>query len=383
MSILLGSRSIQLNQSASGYVLGPSLLLDNLTHSRSDLSILIATGTNLGHLSASDGSGKICDAGYGPTAGVECDLDLDSCLEYETSSSVNYSLNLSLTFRNVSRIVPVNSPIVLVPPELLSEMETSSGLEPLIVNLSGNATIIYEVNDREFDGLGCNNNLELYSVSVPINSTRNFSVAGRQKLVFLLSPILPEQWYRNNRFDLVVLSQSPLYNIDNYVNGNLSQRRTLRSFDAVSQNQSDAGGPSNLDYQILWSHPTEATGVAEFENLTLPIPLERQNYSYSFIYHVNFSYGGPGYLGPNVLSVNLTDSFADNFSFSRLIYSRMLSYGNNSDDGRSILQKDQYLLRENSIDSYFGNTEFLASSFLYLLPLGFILVVFLLRAIRK
>ncbi len=315
------NQSIPVNSSMD--IAGLSVTVDNSTYPVEGLSLIIARGTHLGHLTSLPGSTPLfsCDRNWFGQMTDEtawrCDFDSDFCAEYENSSAAIYDVNATFTFRNVSENVSMDSNVLQVPDGVLAAMQDSSGGELLSVDLNGTVDFRYVMNNRIFEGgSSCGDNFTNVSASIPVNLSRNFTVWGTKKLFFLRSPALREQWILSNSFDMVVLSQSPLYYAAVGFNGGTAQETWLRNFTVEE-------GPYGL--QLIRSNLTPAGNASEHVNLTRPIPLERDNSSFLYSYELNFSYPGTA-PGVNNLSLSVNDSFLGKANFSDSLSSRYLSY---------------------------------------------------------
>jgi hypothetical protein len=306
--------------SASVQVAGLNLMLDNLTYSHEDLSLILASGEDAGDLISKPSDGYIdfaCDSDWfygGAQYAHRCDFDNDNCAEFVNSSSVSYDTNVTFTFKNSSETVRTSSNMIEVPSEILDEMEYSSGSDHLNVTIVSAALFTYIINDRGFAGMDCTSHYVNVTENVTIHLNASFQVAGMQKLFFLRTPVLNEQWFRNNRFNLIILSQSPLYYAESYLNKNQTANFTLRTFNTTV---------NRFNLTEIVSNATIPKGWSESPSLATPTPLEQENNSFSFIYEFNSTYAG---LGENALALEVTDAFMGNGSYETVILSRMLSY---------------------------------------------------------
>jgi hypothetical protein len=312
-------------------VAGLTLLIDNTTSPVDDLSLLIARGYSMGHLTSLPSEGYpqfTCDEAWynsNPQYLWRCDFDQDGCAEFEMATNATYDLNATFTFRGVNSTVLANGTLVPLPQNVLDEMKTSSGAENLTINITGNVTFFYQLNNRTtvFD---CADNITTINASVPISINRSYNVAGENKLFFLRSPVLREQWFMNNDFNIVVLSQSPLYYVELDMNGNRMRNLTTRNF-SITQN--------SYGVREINSSLTNETNYAEFDsNVTNPVPLEQANNSFLYVYEFNYSYSG---IGQNNFSLRVRDNFLNESEFNDSITSRMLSYdGKFLEDGSPV-----------------------------------------------
>ncbi len=321
VQITFGDYSTDVPVSASLEIAGLSILVDNMTYPMEGLSLIVAWGYRQGHIVSLPVEGSeafFCDYDWfqgGMQYAWMCDFDGDSCAEFENRTFVVYDVDATFTFRNVSESVPIDSTLVPLPSSVLEAMEDSSGSEMLNVSLEGEVIFIYEINDRGFGFGDCSSNYSNVSGSIPFSVNRSFVVGGVHKLFFLRSPVLREQWFRNNHFNVVVLSQAPLYRADIFLNGNLSRNFTIREFNITSN-------PYGL--QEIVSNKTNESGHLEGKtNGTTPVQLQHENHSFSYTYEFNHSYIG---LGMNNLSLAVEDNFLGPGRYDERLLSRMLSY---------------------------------------------------------
>ncbi|HSB47828.1 MAG TPA: hypothetical protein VLD37_07490 [Candidatus Bilamarchaeum sp.] len=314
---------------ASLDIAGMTLLIDNVTAPVEGLALLIARGYSMGHLTSKPAQGYpnfVCDDAWHQHISDEtawrCDFDGDFCSEYENSTYVVYDLNATFTFRGLNSTARANATLVPVPEEILQEMKSSSGLENLTINLTGNVTFMYAINNQTGEST-CPDNVTTVNASIPVSINRSYRVAGEGKLFFLLSPALREQWFRNNDFNMLVLSQAPLYRAELDMNGKRALNITLRNFSVVQ---------NAFGVQEIRSNLTNETGYSESDsNVTTPIPLEHGNDSFLYAYGINYSYSG---LGLNNFSLRVTDSFMNESGFNESVTSRALSHdGQFTEDG--------------------------------------------------
>jgi hypothetical protein len=256
-------------------IAGMSLMLDNATYPADGLAVLLQEQAP---------GDSVCDYAYPGTM---------------TFYFRNLSYNESLA--SIPTIVPL-------PQVILAAMKDSSGADQLEVDVNSTLTGSYA------NGSSCINPLVSALRNLSFHTERNFTVFGTNQLYFLRAPLLREQWFEDNQFDTVILSQDPLSNAEIYLNGNLADNLTLRTFEVVTDSYGLQEILSNLSVPAGWS---------ESVNLTAPALLETQPHSYAYIYEFNYSYEG---LGQNNLSLVVTDSFLNSRQYDEQLLSRMLSY---------------------------------------------------------
>jgi hypothetical protein len=267
----------------------------------------------------------VCDLDWfigGGQYAWRCDFDNDYCAEYENNTYMDYNASVNFTFRNASESVDFDSNVVEVPEAVLDVMRDSSGAENLSITIEGNATFTYVINNRSYDGLDCFNVFFTKAVQVPFSVNASFPVGGERKLFFLRAPILREQWFRNNHFDTVVLSQSPLHHAEISLDGNTSRDITLREF----HNETDDYGLMRI-YSNLTDGP-----FGEYRNLTRPTALQQDDHSFAFIYEFNHSYDG---IGRHRLSLDVEDNFLGRGNYFDVLTSRALTHsGTTTEEGK-------------------------------------------------
>jgi len=300
-NLSIGNFSRLVNLSASVVIVGLSPNIGNISCVSEDIAVVIARGYYESHLLDPYGE----------------DFDHDQCTEIEGQTIARYNnLNITFSFRNTSETVPFDSTFLSLPPSILDALESSSGTENLTINVTGIITFIFQI-DNPPQGDCDEHNYTNISGILPISVNQTFLVGGNQKLVFLVRPILREQWFRDNRFDTIVLSQCPLYRAEIRMNGASMKNISIRTFNLttdefgfmrMTSNLSDAGGNG-------WMEDPSAVAT--------PTPLEMENNSFAYAYMFNFSYQG---LGDNNLSIAATDSVLDSEEYNDTLRSRMLSY---------------------------------------------------------
>ena len=329
LDLIFGEYSQTQYLNASLDIAGLNLLVDNSTFPAEGLSVLVARGYQMSHLSSMREEGYpqfACSQSWfdqGAQYAYRCDFDDDTCVEYEAGSGALYDLDAIFSFRGLNETVIANSTLIEVPGSIMEAMRDSSGADDLTIRLEGNVTFFYEINNRSA-GFDCGDNVSFVNESLPISANRSFRVSGENKLFFLRSPVLREQWARNSDFNLIVLSQSPLYRAELYRDGTLARNLTLRSFYVA---------PAAYGVLEIWSNLSGAEGFSESgSSISTPIPLERENHSFLYAYELNSSF--PPEKGVSGFTMLLTDSFGNNASYSENVTDRMLSYGGAySEDG--------------------------------------------------
>jgi hypothetical protein len=309
--------------SASAFPVALTPAIDNVSCVTDNLSLIYARGYEAGPL-VSKSSVFSCDLawhgpGPPPSSWQECDFDGDDCSEFVNRTLVSYDLNATFLYKDSETSVPLGSTMLTLPPQVIAQIENASGADNLTVVISGTVTFTYEVNDQYIDGPDCYSNFTNFSAVVPVAANSTFIVGGRRKLFFLAAPVLREQWFRNNRFDVVVLSQCPLHSAEVLLNNASARNATLRSY-GLSQ-----GG---MYVMSITTNATSPEALTERTNRTAnPLPLESANNSFAYAYRFNFSYAG---LGENNLSLVVRDAMLAEEQYNETLLSRMVSFGGNT-----------------------------------------------------
>jgi hypothetical protein len=263
-----------------------------------------------------------------------CDHDGDSCGEATYEKGMDYNLQLTMEFRDRSVTVPVNDKnVIRVPGWFEDIMENSSGLENLTLRLGGNASFWYVFNDMEpYEfGAGCDrdNYVNSSRLTFHINDEKSYRVEGKQKIFFLEAPVLREQWFRSNRFNVGVFSQSQVHKSASFLNNNLSCTFDTADFEVAT-------GDGELEQITSVRSATNATCLQANYTAT---PLSEDNSTFGYYCLFPCSYEG---IGRNNLSIEVSDYWKNNESYDEVILSRSLSYSNKSNElGNSISANDR------------------------------------------
>lgn len=327
-------RSLGFNSSMR--IAGLTLLIDNSTIAGENVRVVIEKGGVMSHILKKYSSG-ICDKAYFDSHGDDsnCDFDGDGCAEYEYSSDIFYTIEITFVFRGVNETVRIPEEsigvfgktfdnaltnTVSIPDSIEELMANSSGGENLTIFLNGTATAVYGMDNRTSAG-GCISRFGTLSETLYFEGNATYPVDGRHKLIFTVAPVMNEQWYKNNKFDNIVLSQSRIYKASVLMNGELEEEFTLYGFN-ITEN------PSGL--QEIISIENESSAFMGMFDVN-PNVLDEGNQSYAYVYQFNYSYEG---LGENELRLNIKDIYGNELNKTEVILSRQISYsGNKTETG--------------------------------------------------
>lgn len=324
----------KLDINASMGIAGLSLLIDNSTAAGKDVRVIVEEGGMMEHLLRKGSMSLRCDdefyRNYGDS-NDECDFDGDGCTEYEESTDIFYTIEINFTFRNVSEIAradETNENIlgvlfksaltnkVSIPENIEKAMANSSGNENLTVIFNGTATFVYAIDNRSSGGTHCISNKGVVYKTLYFSDNKTYPVQGRSILLFTVAPVLNEQWFRNNHFDNIVLSQNRIYKAGIYRNGGKQINFTLYEFNITED---------SFGLQRIESIPVDDSEYVGEINAT-PVYLDNETHTYGFLYQFNYSYDG---MGENELELVVNDFFGGNKSIKQKIISKQLSYGGN------------------------------------------------------
>lgn len=320
-----------LDVNASIELVGFPLMVDGSALGGENLSLLVAMGHRMEKLMCLKDLGEdyppyACDAEYRDAVysaikpGWRCDLDHDNCIEYTNRELAEYGGEVTFIFRNVSDSVPFGSSTVPLPPLIVSEISDASGIDNLTVIVNATVTFIYEIDDRSSELGDCHSSLYNVSKTLYINEQRNFTIEGANQLFFLRRPVLREQWYRNNHFDMLVLSQSRIYLANVSLNGNASCGFRTHEFDVADMQHG---------LRQIVSVPLNGSGAQYGISGSTPTPLMEGNHTFGFYYAFDCPYEG---LGKNNLSLEVHGFYGANSSHNETLLSRALSYSGDIDE---------------------------------------------------
>ena len=255
------------------------------------------------------------------------------CEEVLHTDFSNYWLegNATFFFGNLSSTVAIdgNKSYLEIPDSL--SLEDSDGNSTVTVTLGGS----FHFNYSRVDIL-CDSHSGSFTVyydktyKVDFHDSRNFTVSGRKHLNLPILPITGEQWYKDNRFNNLVLSSRKFYLADVVLNGAPVASRRMKTF--------EIGIFKGLQYVNTIDYNDSSSVTIDFYNVSsMPVPLEAGNDSFTYAYVVNSSYAG---LGDNNITLVLYDYFGNNISINRMIKSNGLSaYGNLTDVSGNYVRK--------------------------------------------
>ena len=295
------------------------------------------------------------------------DYEHDDCNESQRSSLVTRSAAINFSFKNESEVVITDSNLVPVPERILKAMENTSGMDVLEVRLNATFDFTYEIDDRmPSHDTGCSDHPVNFTASLSVADAMNWSVEGNRTLFFLRSPVLGEQWFRNNRFDTILFSNSRIYQGGITGPENQSYGFRLCAFNITNDSY---GAWHAVSVPLESGHE----GVAGHNALNTPTPLSSDNFTYAYLYEFNYSYEG---LGKNTLALWVGSSFGENYSFQQELLSRMLTYsGNTTELGGPASPSD-------SRPSLAFSTDSIRTVALSLGLVGVLIVVLLINRIR-
>jgi hypothetical protein len=310
------------------------------------LTLLFARGIQADPLAAKQGGVDAnCTESTAQSLGARCDFDLDQCPEYIRNVTADYgNASVDFSFNNITESVSFSSERVAVPDGILDAMRDSSGADGFNVSLSGSIRVSYLLIDPTFSDGICSEAPRAESTSIPAEFSRSFRIYGRNRLFFLLAPALNEQWHLNNRFDMIVLSQAPIYHAELSRNGNLTKNISMKEFHidngpyglrqivsfpynySGSFNLGNASNQSNSTNATMTRFNLSQPGVwAEIQSDSpfTPAQLESDQHPFGFVYEFNSTYEG---MGINNLSIMVWDACGRADGYNASLNSRMLSY---------------------------------------------------------
>lgn len=247
------------------------------------------------------------------------DWESDDCTEYQNASSVTRSALVTFTFRNTSETVSTTTNVVAIPDSVQEAMQGTTGRDRLNIKLDSTFDFLYTIDDQyaTFES-GCVQRLVNFTESLNIKDEMNWTVEGDNTLFFLRTPVLNEQWFRNNHFDSIAFSDSRIYKGRISANNDQEKEFHLYSFNIT---------PGIYGLQKIESIPLDhQPGIGEHTVFNTPIPLALQNNTYGYLYEFNYTYDG---IGKNSLLLETSSFSGKDHSFSQALLSRALSHSGN------------------------------------------------------
>ena len=235
---------------------------------------------------------------------------------------VDYRKNVvgKFYFRNITKEVNVDSNNFVIP-FTREELATSEN-DTLLVNMSANFEFEYNIEYNtytDFFDEGCVIDKEVNeTITITKNafSSKEYLVEGEEILYFLEKPVLKEQWFKNNRFDLVVLANKELKYIEIRKNNSTIGTAGFHEFEVETD---EHGIKKIISNQTNNENGTQTT---KQYTKTLPKGLEKQNKTFYIAYQINSSYEG---IGNNALGLFLEDDFGGEVKIEEQLLSRALS----------------------------------------------------------
>ncbi len=282
--------------------------------------------------------------------------DFVACTDGTTLTFVsqNQSLHLNFTYNGISKIIDNLTSFEVEVPFNESELAVPETPQNLTITLEGSYYFTYDAHINHYQYLTCSDeegvcvpSCDLYSVEDttetferPINASLVYNVESGSALFFLSRPILREQWYRNNQFNVITAAKRIFYRAEVFLDGNSTGSAQLYEFNITTDEYGIAhivSIPSTLNKTIVFS---------EFNQSIVLYPLQATNETLSRVYQINSTYTG---IGEHVLLLILTDRFLTQFNTSEVIVSRLLTVNKNHTENDEI-QENRSIARESMIE---------------------------------
>jgi hypothetical protein len=248
----------------------------------------------------------------------------DDCVEEQYGVNVSRNALITFSFANISETVNTSSNIVPIPENIKNAMMDTSGIDPLNIKLNSSNIFTYTINDRIPTHSGCRENLVNFSSQINVYDELNWTIGGNKTLFFLRSPILNEQWFRNNQFNTIVFSNSKIYKAFIKENGVVTRNISLYSFNTTT----DKYGLKNI---ISVRSNSSGKKISEHLSLNSPLSLSEDNSSFIYLYEFNHTYEG---IGENILELEIISFSGLKSKYTQKILSRELTHsGNISEQG--------------------------------------------------
>lgn len=273
----------------------------------------------------------------------------DGCNDKLVFSDFALIGTISFMFQNITKNMSIdkNTPFNISVPFSQEELNKTSGTDALLTNLSGQFVFSYVHEIRKCVGFpicGCAKiDEEEVEFVKSFSSELNYTVEGGSVLFFLTTPLLREQWFRNNHFDNIVFSKRLFYKGDIKLNN-----VEIASFSFYMFNITE-------DKYELWrilsiQNYSSINMTSEEYNATItPTPLEQENETFIYLNMFNTSYNG---IGINNLTLVLTDHFLNSVEKKSEIASRVISYNQNNSEDNAIHSNNE--MRESALANIYN-----------------------------
>jgi len=245
------------------------------------------------------------------------DWEGDDCFESQSESNVRRSAVLEFTYGNISQTLITQDNVVPLPQVIVDAMRQTSGADILNVSMDAKFNFTYTMDDRRPTHEGCSMHLANYSSVLYIHDQMNYTSSGNRTLFFLRAPLLNEQWFRNNRFDMIVFSNSRIYKARIFEDGLPIRNITLYYFNITTDNNG---------LQRIVSVPSNESGFFEHEAFNAPDPISEDGSTYFHLYEFNQTYEG---IGEHDLELEVISFFGTSSAYQSKILSRSLTYSGN------------------------------------------------------
>jgi hypothetical protein len=243
----------------------------------------------------------------------------DDCVEFQVASNVSKYALVKFAYGNLSQTINTTENVVPIPKSILQAMENTSGDDKLNISLNAVFNFTYTLDDRIPTHDGCKKNLVNFSSIIHVYDQINQTSSGDKTLFFLRTPLLNEQWFRNNHFDTLVFSNSRLYKAQIRENGKPVKNISLYSFNITTD---------EYLLQRIVSIPDNKSSndAAQHNVLNYPTPLSIDDSGFFYLYEFNHTYEG---IGENLLEIEVVSFFGSKSTFSQNINSRVLTHSGN------------------------------------------------------
>ncbi len=270
----------------------------------------------------------------------ETELSGTACTSSAEFVNVTPEANIAFTIGSFSSSSASNENPVALPQEI-KDLIGNTQERNITISMDGNVVFtyhldVYSVVCTPDSGCSCEKNaLASGDKELKFRCTNSISyeIENQDVVSLLQKPILKEQWYKNNHFDNVLLTNRKIYKAEITLNNNSIGNLTFYAFNVST----DKYGLERITTIISYS-ANGANGAENFANVT-PTPLQEKNNTFKYSYEMNSTYPG---LGWNTLTLNAYDDFGQKIELSDEILSRELSFsGNISESNKAIGGTDQ------------------------------------------
>lgn len=284
-------------------------------------------------------------------SGTTCTSSADF-ISFEPEATIKFSIGS----KDASITTDENK--IAVPNDIRTILRYASG-ENLTISFTGTARFVYDLDVysvvcTQSSGCSCEKNTEASGkkeLKFKCENSLSYEIENQDDVYLLQKPILKEQWYKNNHFDSIFLTNRRIYKAEVWLNNISFGNVTFYEFNI-----------SNDEYGLQYIHTSSAysennASGAENSVKIMPIPLQKENNTFRYLYEINSTYET---IGLHSLGLKTYDDFGQKTEKEYSIYSKQLSFsGNTSETNEAFKEGDPSVRASSAWNPISYNTIFI------------------------